>query len=94
MCTKFHFLASSLLAAEMLQLSTKITVARDCRVVSVPEEDSKVIDAAALFSRILEHVYDPLEPTSADSTASVRAAIGGSQQGRFQDLPFNIIMCG
>ncbi len=58
-----HFLASSLLASEMLystkillQLSTKITVARDWRVVSVPEEDSKVIDVAALFSRILEHV--------------------------------------
>ncbi len=36
-------------------VSTKINVARDWRVVSVPEEDSKVIDVAALFSRILEH---------------------------------------
>ena len=66
----------------LLQLSTKINVARDWRVVSVPEEDSKVIDVAALFSRILEHVYNPLEPfvpTSADSTASIRAAVGGSQ---------------
>ncbi len=72
------FLSSSC-AAEMLkillQLSTKINVARDWRVVSVPEEDSKVIDVAALFSRILEHYIT----TSADSTASIRAAVGGSQ---------------
>ncbi len=52
----------------------------------MPEEDSKVIDVVALFSRILEHVYNPLEPfvpTTADSTASIRAAVGGSQQGSF-----------
>ena len=69
------------------------TLARDWRIVNIPEEDSKAIDIATLFSRILEHVYDPLEPylpTPADSTAPIRAAVGSSQQGSFQDLPLNV----
>ena len=33
----------------LLQLSTKISVPRDWRVVSVPEEDSKVIDFMTLL---------------------------------------------
>ena len=33
---------------------------------------------------------EPFVPTPADSTASIRAAVGGSQQGSFQDLPLNV----
>ncbi len=60
-----HFLAS---VAEMLQLSTKITVARDWRVVSVPEEDSSHRFCSA-GSWSTYTVYDPLEQTSADSAS-------------------------
>ena len=62
----------------LIQLSTGTTLARDWRVVSVSEEDSRVIDVVTLFSRILEHVYDPLEPfvpIAADTASSIRAAV-------------------
>ena len=77
----------------LIQLSSKTTLARDWRVVNIPEEDSRTIDVATLFSRIAEHVYDPLEPlvlTAADATASIRAAVGASQQGSFQGLPLAV----
>ncbi len=77
----------------LVQLSTKTTLVRDWRIVNIPNEDSRSIDVATLFSRILEHVYDPFEPfvpTTADISASIRAAIGGSQHGDFQDLPLTV----
>ncbi len=66
----------------LLQLSNKITVARDWRVVSVLEEDSKVIRCCCTL--------EPFVPTPADSTASIRAVVCGSQQGSFQDLPLDV----
>lgn len=62
------------------------TLARDWRVVNIPDEDSRGIDVATLFRRILDHFYDPLEPfvpAPADYSASIRAAVGRSQQGDF-----------
>ena len=38
-------------------------MAREWRVVQVPEEDARITDISTLFTRILDHVYDPLEPT-------------------------------
>ena len=76
-----------------VQYSTKTSVVRDWRVVNVPSEDSTTISVATLFSRILDHVYDPLEPfepTSADRIAPIRAAVGSSQKGDFQDLPLTV----
>ena len=74
-------------------LAAKTTLVRDWRVVNIESEESRSIDVGTLFSRILDHVYDPLEPfipTPADKSASFAAAIGGSQQGDFQDLPLSV----
>ncbi len=38
---------------------------------------------------MLLHSLEPFVPTPADSTASIQA-VGGSQQGSFQDLPLNV----
>ena len=72
----------------LLQFCTRTTL-----VVNIPNEDSRAMDVATLFRRILDHFYDssePFVPTPADYDASIRATIGGSQQGDFQDLPLTV----
>ena len=47
--------------------------------MQVPDEDASVIDISGLFTRILERVYDPLEPfvpLEGDRDAPIRAEIG------------------
>ena len=61
--------------------------------MNIPDEDSRITDVATLFRRILEHVYDPLEPfapTLADKDTPIRAVVGKSQQGDFQDVPVKV----
>ena len=73
----------------LLQFCTRTTLVWEWRVVNIPNEDSRAMDVATLFRRILDQFYDSLEPfvpTPADYDASIRAAIGVSQQGDFQDL--------
>ena len=68
-------------------------MARKWRVVQVEDEWST--DISTLFTRILDRVYDPLEPfrpLETDRDAPIRAKIGSSQNSTdFQDIP--VIVC-
>ena len=64
------------------QYSDRTQVVREWRVVQVPEEDAHTTDISTLFTRILDHVYDPLEPfrpLETDQDAPIRAESGSSQ---------------
>ena len=67
---------------------------REWRVVQVPEEDARTTDISTLFTRILDHVYDPLEPfrpLETDRDAPIRAEIGSSQNSTdFQGIPVTV----
>ena len=63
------------------------------RVVSLPDADSKAIDISTLFVRISNKVYDALDPFILSPTqrgAPIRAEIGRSQKGDFQDVSLSI----
>ena len=73
----------------LLQFSTRTSVAREWRVVTIPSEDSDV-DIATFFQRIIDHVYDhlePFQPTPADKRSPLRASVGATQKGDFQEIP-------
>lgn len=77
----------------LVQYSTKTTLVRDWRVVNITDDDAMATDVATFFCRILDHVYDilePIVPTPTDKIAPIRAAIGGSQSGEFQDIPLAV----
>ena len=74
------------------EFSTNTRVVRDWRVVSIPDEDSRSIDVATLFFRILDHVYDlmePFNPYSADKKAAIYVEVGSSQAASFQGVPLS-----
>lgn len=76
-----------------MQYATRTALARDWRVVNIPNEDGGSTDVATFFLRMLQHVYDSLEPfvpTQADKEAPIRAAIGSSQKSDFQDVPLTV----
>lgn len=73
----------------LLQYSNKTSVARDWRVITIPSEDTEV-DIGTFFQRIIDHVYDPLEPfqpTPRDRSSPLRASVGATQKGDFQEIP-------
>ena len=77
----------------ILQYSDKIALGRDWRVVSLPDADSKAIDILTLFVRISNKVYDALDPFILSPTqrgAPIRAEIGRTQKGDFQDVSLSI----
>ena len=67
------------------QFCTRTTFVGDWRVVNIPNEDSRAMDVPKILDSL-----EPFVPTPADYDASIRAAIGGSQQGDFQDLPLTV----
>ena len=72
-----------------LILSNKTSVAREWRVVTIPSEDTEV-DIGTFFQCIIDHVYDPLEPfhpTPRDRNSPLRASVGTTQKGDFQEIP-------
>ena len=78
----------------LYQFASRTTLARDWRVVCIPEED-RGIDVATLFSRIADHIYDPLEPFSPSATirnAAIRGEVGSSQEGNFQGFPLTVLV--
>lgn len=76
------------------QYADRTQVVREWRVVQVPEEDACITDISTLFVRILDHVYDPMEPFRPLETgrdAPIRAEIGSSQNGTdFQGIPVTV----
>ena len=72
---------------------SKTTVAREWRVVSVPDEDCRRTDLLALYNCICNHVFDEMEPYCPVDGGSfpVRAMIGNAQNtNQFQDIPLNV----
>lgn len=67
----------------LYQYSSKTTVVRDWRVVSIPEEDSRSNDVATLFFRLC------MTPSSADK-AGIRVEVGSSQAASFQGVPLTV----
>lgn len=76
------------------RFSSKSQVAREWRVVHIPEEDGRDVDLATLFTRIINHTYDPLEPfcpSNEEREAPIRAEIGKTQATTdFQGIPLSI----
>ena len=88
-------LISNLLRCKIFrQFSNKTTLARDWRVVGISEEDS-AIDVATLYLSVVNHIYDSLEPFSPlpGDSGTIRAEIGSSQKGPFQDVPLTVRVC-
>lgn len=48
----------------LTQTGSKMQVARDWRVVSIPEEDIRRTDILCLYTGIVDHTYNSLEPYS------------------------------
>ena len=60
-------------------------------MVTIADDDSGV-DIAAFFQRIIDHVYDslePFQPTLADRSSPLRASVGATQRGDFLDIPLS-----
>ena len=76
------------------QYSDRTQVVREWRVVQVPEEDARTTDISTLFHRILDYVYDllePFRPLKTDQDAPIRAEIGSSQNSTdFQGIPVTV----
>ena len=77
------------------QYSDRTQVAREWRVVQVVEEDARITDIATHFTRILDHMYNPLEPfRPLETNSPIRAEIGSSQNNTdFQVIQSNRL-CG
>lgn len=68
---------------------------REWRGVPVPEEDARGTDIQTLFTRILNRVYDSMEPfhpgpRDADRNARISAEISNSQAGAFLSIPVTV----
>ena len=77
----------------VFQYLTKTAIARDWRVVMVPEDECSTVTFADLYQKILNHVLDPMEPfilPEEQKDASIRVQIGKEQTGSFQDIPLAV----
>ena len=76
------------------QYSERTQVVREWRVVEIPEEDAQITDISTFYTRILDHVYDPLEPfrpLETDQDTPICAEIGSSQSSAdFQGIPVTV----
>ena len=79
----------------VVQYGARTQIARDWRVVNIPEEDTRRTDILRLYRGIVGHIYDTLEtynpPIGADE-APLRAMIGQTQNANFQDIPLNVCL--
>lgn len=65
-------------------------VARDWRVVMVPDSDNTV-DVLGLYNGISSHAFDELEPYVAiEGDQSIRAQVGRLETGPSQDIPLSV----
>ena len=74
--------------------ASKTVVARDWRVVDIPDEDAGTTTLSILYQNICSHTYDamePFQPTLEDMDAPLKAEIGSTQTGGdFQSLPLTV----
>ena len=75
----------------MLIITVK-QVARDWRVVNIPEEDVKQTDIFRLYVGIVDHTFDSLEPYnppigSRDAPVRTLKTLNAKD---FQDIPLNV----
>ena len=76
-----------------IRKGSKTTVAREWRVVNVPDEDCRRTDLLALYNCIRNHVFDEMEPYFPVDGGSfpVQSMIGNAQNtNEFQDIPLNV----
>ena len=66
--------------------ASKTLVARDWRVVDIPDEDAATTNLSILYQNICSHSYDalePFQPAPEDVDAPLKAEIGSTQTSRF-----------
>ena len=76
----------------ILQYLARTAVARDWRVVMIPEGDVSVT-LADLYQCIVDHALDTLEPfvlLPEQKNVPIKAQIGKEQAGAFQDIPMAV----
>ena len=69
----------------MFQFVSRTVLARDWRVVNVPDDESNIVNFIDLYTKIVEHSLDPLEPfvlPDDKKNAPIRVKIGRSQTFR------------
>ena len=78
----------------VFQFVSRTVLARDWRVVNVPDDESNVVNFIDLYTKIVEHSLDPLEPfvlPDDKKNAPIRVKIGRSQTSSdFQDVPLTV----
>ena len=64
--------------------ASKTLVARDWRVVDIPDENAATTNLSILYQNICSHSYDalePFQPAPEDVDAPLKAEIGSTQTG-------------
>ena len=77
----------------VFQYAAKTAVARDWRVVMIPEDGCTTVTFANLYQSIVDHTLDPLEPfvlPEDQQISAIRVQIGKEQAGHFQDIPVTV----
>ena len=78
----------------VFQFSSRTVLARDWRVVNIPDDESNSVDFVDVYTKITEHALDPLEPfvlPEDKRNAPIRVKIGRSQNANdFQDVPLTV----
>ena len=78
----------------VFQFAARTTLARDWRVVNVPDDESNNVNFIDLYVKIVEHSLDALEPLilpEDKKNAPIRVQIGRSQNASdFQDVPLTV----
>ncbi len=76
------------------KLAFRSVIAREWRVVQVPDEDCAATTIVVLYENICKHAYDPMEPfilSVVEEEAALMAQIGSSQTSSdFQSIPVTI----
>ena len=78
----------------VFQFAARTTLARDWRVVNVPDDEFSNVNFVDLYVKIVEHSLDALEPLvlpEDKKNAPIRVQIGRSQNASdFQDVPLTV----
>ena len=78
----------------VFQFAARTALARDWRVVNVPDDESNNVNFIDLYVKIVEHSLDALEPfilSEDKKNTPIRVQIGRSQNASdFQDVPLTV----
>lgn len=79
----------------LYQYVARTVLAREWRIVMIPEEESSMVTFVDLYNKIVDHSLDPMEPfilPEEHRNASIRVHIGKAQSGIncFQAVPLAV----